>query len=135
MPIARINSLPPAFEGVSEIPHAGEIMYRAFILTRSDERATELSNLAHAAGYQPQSDIWVHCKFHYDYGPYKVLGNGWDMEADSLIINAGAIASHAKDLGQPKSLQWYQMFFERLGRREYRKLVFELEETMKTLHP
>src|SRR5688500_1443292 len=55
--------------------------YRAFFRIRSDEKKTELSRLARAAGYQPPPDLWVNCKSYYAYGPYKVRGNGWDMEA------------------------------------------------------
>jgi hypothetical protein len=102
--------------------------YRAFFRTRSDETETELSRLARAAGYQPPPDVWVNCKSYRAYGPYEERGNGWDMEAHSVIIHAGAVASFAKDLGQPKSLQWYQVVFERLQRREYRKLALELDE-------
>jgi len=108
--------------------------YRAFFPIRTDEKETELSRLARTAGYQPPPDAWVRCKFYYTFGPYKELGNGWDMEAHSLIVNAGAIASFAKDRGQPKSLQWYQAVFKRLGRKEYRELLFELEESMNSLN-
>src|SRR5688572_8835611 len=63
--------------------------YRAFFLIRSDERVTELSRLARAAGYVPPPDVWVNCKSYFAFGPIKVLGNGWDMEAHSLIRHAG----------------------------------------------
>jgi len=107
--------------------------YRAFFPIRTDEKETELSRLARTAGYRPPPDAWVRCKFYYAFGPFEERGNGWDMEAYNLIMNAGGIASLANVRGQPKPLQRYQAVFERLGRREYGELLFELEESMELL--
>jgi hypothetical protein len=107
--------------------------YRAFFRIRSDEKDTELSRLARAAGYQPPPDVWVKCKSYTSYGPYKERANGSDMLAYGAIIHAGSVASLANDRGQPKPLQWYQTVFVLLQRREYLKLSRELDEGGPTL--
>jgi hypothetical protein len=107
--------------------------YRAFFRIRSDEKATELSRLARAAGYQPPPDVWVNCKSYTSYGPYKERGNGSDMLAYNAIIHAGGVASLAKDRGQPKSLQWFHSVFALLQRREYLKLSRVLDKDLTAL--